>query len=64
MPNDGHLGLFNHNAMSQISFDKTTMSGMPGNPMIDTKNINKPQLRRKLYKFTIQPLEKVGHLGF
>ena len=26
--------------------------------------LTKPRLRRKVYKFTIQPVEKVGHLGF
>ena len=34
---DGHLGFFNHNAMAWIFFDKTTMSGMPENPIIYMK---------------------------
>ena len=38
--NGGHLGFVTHNAMSKIFSDNTTMSGLPENHIIDTKNTN------------------------
>ena len=44
--------------------DNTTMLSIPENRMISTEKMNIPLLCRKLYKFTIYSLAKVGHLGF
>ena len=42
----------------------TTMSGVPGNPMVDTKITNLLLFCRQLYKFIVWPCTNGGHLGF
>ena len=37
LTNGGQLGFFSHNAISKIFYANTTMSGIPENPIIDTK---------------------------
>ena len=62
--NGGHFGFFTHNAISKILYDNTTMSGIPENPMIDTKNRSMPLLYRKWYQFIVWPWTNGRHLGF
>ena len=42
----------------------TTMSGIPENPMVDTKITNLLLFCRKLYQFIVWPCTNGGHLGF
>ena len=42
----------------------TTMSGVPENPIVDTKITNLLLICRKLYQFIVWPYTNGGHLGF
>ena len=42
----------------------TTMSGVPENPMVDTKITNLLLFWTKWYQFIVRPWTYVGHLGF
>ena len=62
--NGSHLEFFTNNAMFKILSDKTTMYGIPENPMINTKNTNLPLLCRKWYEFIALPWTNGCHLEF
>ena len=50
---------FTHNAMS----DHTTRSGIPENPIVDTKIMMLRLFCEKLYQLNVWPWQNGGHLG-
>ena len=53
-----------HNAKPEVFFGQTTMSGIPENPMVDTKIMNLHQLCTKLALVYCLTLGSGGHLRF
>ena len=56
--NGGHLRFFTHNAISKIFSDNTTMSGIPENPMIDTKKDGYASIMTKMISIYWLTLDK------
>ena len=50
--------------MPKVFFSHTAMSGIPENPMVDTKIMNLFQLRKKMALVFYLALGNGGHFGF
>ena len=60
----GHLRFFTHNAMYNVIADHTTRSGIPENPIVDTKIMKLLLFCRKLWQFKVWPSPNGGHFEF
>ena len=61
--NVGHLGFYQQ-AMSAVISNPTPRSGIPENPIVDTKIVSLLLFCRKIYQFIVWPWANGGHLGF
>ena len=61
--NVGHLRFYQQ-AMSKVISNPTTRSGIPENPIVDTKIVSLLLFCRKIYQFIVWPWANGGHLGF
>ena len=55
---------FTHNAMYNVIADHTTRSGIPENPIVDTKIMKLLLFCRKLWQFKVWPSPNGGHFEF
>ena len=61
--NVGHLRFYQQ-SMSKVISNPTTRSGIPENPIVDTKIVSLLLFCRKIYQFIVWPWANGGHLGF
>ena len=55
---------FTNSAMFKVISNPTTRSGIPENPIADTKIVNVLLFCRKTYQFIVRPWANGGHLAF
>ena len=54
---------FTHNAMSNVISDHTTRSGIPENPVVDSRIMKLRLFCEKLYQLNVWLWQNGGHLG-